>query len=327
LGYNTSALRLLTRRSSQHNMETSMDWMFKTLPCLTAACVLALTLAACNQSPSAPTRSDAAGVATEAGPNGETLKAPAPPLVSPTNDLRLDSRKPTLVVNNVQGKFAGGTFSYEFELLSDSNTVSVLDRTTLSAGSGTTQWEYPTDLERDTAYRWRVRAKMGNASGPWSATWRFITLFEKRTPDPDPNSICFDSVGNVVRNCIPPPNMFHIVQQVVSANPGIMSVRRSCQEGQFGGDHVTGWEFLDKVVDALRLEDTRFGYNCKRGNCHDPSLDVVAYHYGPGPDQGSNQIWAFDIVLQHCGPGATPGWSNISNVRGSGGGWTSRGRF
>jgi hypothetical protein len=326
-GYTIFALRQLTQpRLSPHFLETLMYRMFKTLPWLATACVLAVSLAACNKTPNAPTESEAAGVATEAGPNGETLKVQAPSPVSPTNDLTIDSRRPTMVVTNVQGKFVGGAFSYEFELLNDGNTA--IDRSTQpSGGNNRTQWAYPTDLERDTPYRWRARARMGAAVGPWSTASRFKTIFEKRTPDPDPNSICFDAVGNVVRNCIPPPNMLHIVQQVVAANPGILTPRRSCQEAQWGGDHVTGWEFLDKLVDALRLEDTRFGYNCKRGNCGDPSVDVIAYHYGPGPDEGSPNIWAWDVVTGHCGGGAAPNWSHITNVRGSGGGFTSRGRW
>ena len=325
LGYNTNALRTLAHRSFQQQMETLMYRMSNTLPSLALACAAALTLAACNSSPNAPSRSDAGGVSTEAGPNGETLKVQAPTVLAPANNLRLDTRRPVMTVSNVQGRFVGGSFSYEFELMNDAN--SVIDRTTLAAGATSTTWTYPTDLERDTPYRFRARARMGPNVGPWSATSRFITVFEKRTPDPDPNSVCFDSVGNVVRNCIPPPNMLHIVQRVVAENPGILALQRSCQEGQFGGDHVRGWEFMDKLIDALRLEDTRFGYNCKRGNCNDASLDVVVYHYGPGPDQGSPNIWAWDVMGGHCGPGTTAGWTHITNIRGSGGGFTSRGRW
>jgi hypothetical protein len=300
--------------------------MFNTLPSVAIACAALIVTAACNNSPNAPSSSNPGGVATEAGPNGETLKVPAPQIIAPTNDLRLDTRRPVMTVRNVQGKFVGGTYSYEFELLSDGN--SRLNGATMAQGSGgQTTWTYPTELERDTPYRFRVRARRGDAVGPWTSASRFITVFEKRTPDPDPGSICFDSLGNVVRGCIPPPNMSHIVQQVIAANPGILSPQRSCQEEIFGGNHIAGWEFLDKLVDALRIEDTRWGYNCKRGNCNDPSLDVVAYHYGAGSDQGSPQIWAFDVVAGHCGPAASGVWSHISNVNGSGGAWTSRGRF
>ena len=299
------ALRMLSRRSSQHNMEYLMDRMFKTLPSVATACVLAATLAACNGSPNAPSSSAAAGVAAEAGPNGETLKVQAPTLASPANDLRLDSRRPTMVVNNAAGKFVGGTYSYEFELLSDGNTH--VDGTTVSSGAGTTSWAYPTDLERDTPYRWRARARKGGALGPWSATGRFLTVFEKRTPDPPAGSR------------LPLPNMFHIVQQVAAQYPN--ALRNSCQHA--GGT----WEFMDRVIDALRLEDTRWGYNWKRGVVGDPSLDVVVYHYGSGPDEGSPDVWALDIIGGHCGSNPTVLWSNISGSGGAGAAWTSRGRW
>ena len=246
--------------------------MYRILPRVATACVLALTLAACNGSPSAPSRSEAAGGATEAGPNGETLKVQAPSLSAPANDLRLDSRKPTLVATNVAGKFVGGTYSYEFELLTDGN--SRVAGVTLPSGSGTTTWAYPTDLERDTPYRWRVRARMGNAVGPWSATGRFLTLFEKRTPDPAPGTR------------LPAPNMSHIVFQIAAQFPN--ALRNSCQPD--GGS----WEFMDRLVDALRLEDTRWGYNWKRGNVGDPSLDVVVYNYTAQPDEGNPNVWAFE---------------------------------
>jgi len=279
--------------------------MFKTLPSVATACVLAATLAACNGSPNAPSSSAAAGVAAEAGPNGETLKVQAPALASPANDLRLDSRRPTLVATNVAGKYVGGSFSYEFELLTDGNTR--VDGATLSSGAGTTTWAYPTDLERDTAYRWRVRARMGNALGPWSATRRFLTLFEKRTPDPAPGTR------------LPLPNMFHIVQQVAAQYPSALA--NSCQHA--GGT----WEFMDRVIDALRLEDTRWGYNWKRGVVGDPSLDVIVYNYTAAPDEGNPNVWAIDIIGGHCGSNPTVLWSNISGSGGAGAAWTSRGRW
>ncbi len=58
---------------------------------------------------------------------------------------------------------------------------------------------------------------------------------------------------------------------------------------------------MDKVVDTLRLTDTRFGYNGKRGNAADPSLDVIAYNWGSQPDEGTTEVYIFDILLGHCG--------------------------
>jgi hypothetical protein len=286
-------------------MESLMYRMIKTIPSVATACALAVTLAACNGSPSAPSSSAGGGVATEAGPNGETLKAQAPTVAAPSNNLRLDSRRPTMVVNNVAGKFVGGTFQYEFELLSDGDAR--LAGTTLNAGGGTTTWAYPVDLERDTPYRWRARARMGDAFGPWSETSRFITVLEKRAPDPAPGTR------------LPLPDHFYIVHQVAQQFPG--ALLNSCQE------HGGSWEFMDRVIDALRLEDTRWGYNWKRGIPGDPSLDVIVYNYSAGPDEGNGNVYALDIILGHCGPSPSPAWINISGVGGAGAAWTSRGRW
>jgi hypothetical protein len=214
-----------------------------------------------------------------------------------------------MTVGNSTGRFVNRQFTYEFQLLNDSNGV--IDSTTMAQGNGTTTWAYPTDLERDTPYRWKARARMGNAVGPWSATGRFLTVFEKRSPDPPPGQkLPYPTYGAA------------IVQRVASQRPDLL--RRSCQDD--GGT----WEFLDLVVDTLRLEDTRFGYNCKRGNCSDPSKDIVAFHYGPGPDQGSQDVYIIDTIAGHCGPSPGPIWNDVTGITissGTIGRWTSRGRF
>ena len=66
---------------------------------------------------------------------------------------------------------------------------------------------------------------------------------------------------------------------------------------------------MDRVVDALRLEDSRWGYNCKRGNCGDPSQDVLAYHHLAGPTTTGVTVRTIDIISGHCGtnPGTVLG--------------------
>ncbi|MGH9159620.1 MAG: hypothetical protein ACRD2X_06500, partial [Vicinamibacteraceae bacterium] len=108
--------------------------------------------------------------------------------------------------------------------------------------------------------------------------------------------------------------------QVAQERPDLLS--GSCQDDS----GPAGWMFLDLVVDRLRQLDTRWGYNCKRGNCGDPSEDVVAYHGGRGPTvEGNRDVWVIDVLIGHCGSSPSPGWK----VHGYGGasGWTSRGRF
>jgi hypothetical protein len=79
----------------------------------------------------------------------------------------------------------------------------------------------------------------------------------------------------------PQPNHSHVVRSVADARPDLLF--NSCQE------HGGTWEFMDRTVDALRAVDGRYGYNAKRGNMNDPSLDVVSYFYGSdlGAFQGS----------------------------------------
>ena len=287
-----------------------MHRMFTTLPRVAAACALALTLA-CNRAPSAPTETDATPPASgDAAADGSTLKVTAPTLMSPTNGVTLDSRKPTMVLSNSSGRFVNRQFTYEFQLMDDSGNV--IDTIQMAqGGSGTTTWAYPNDLERDTPYRWRARARMNNAVGPWAGTANFRTVFEKRTPNPPPGQR------------IPRPIWGQaIINRVAAQRPDLL--RNSCQE------HGGSWGFMDAVVDALRLEDTRWGYNCKRGNCADPSHDVLAYNYSSEPDPGTKAVYLIDIIGGHCGPSPTVIWNDVTDIThqsGTTGGWTSRGRF
>ncbi len=56
----------------------------------------------------------------------------------------------------------------------------------------------------------------------------------------------------------------------------------------------------------------------------DVARDEVAYHWGPGPDEGSRDSYAWDIMVGHCGPNPQPAWIDVSDL---GTLWVSRGRF
>jgi hypothetical protein len=274
-------------------------------PRLGTLCLLALAIA-CNRAPSAPSDADAGLLSTtDAAADGSTLKVLPPNLISPIDDHRLDNRRPTLVVANTSGRFVNRSFFYEFQLTDDGGNV--VRSETVGEGESSTSWAYPDDLELDRAYHWRARARLGSAVGPWSGVGRFFTLRERRTPDPPPGQR------------LPVPDRSSVVHQIASQFPG--ALRNSCQE------HGGTWEFMDRVVDALRQEDTRWGYNCKRGNCGDPSLDVVAYHHTAGPTVTGVQVRTVDIIGGHCG--SSPGVSWIVHPEGGPGtnGFTSRGRW
>lgn len=129
----------------------------------------------------------------------------------------------------------------------------------------------------------------------------------QRTPDPAPGQK------------LPLPNVSGVVRDVANQNPQLL--KDSCQGS--GGS----WAFLDLVVDTLRKSDTRWGYNCKRGNCNTPSHDVIDYHFGRGPDEGSPDVYVIDMIVGHCGPDPRPGWLDVTGNGGAGANWTGRGRF
>ena len=90
---------------------------------------------------------------------------------------------------------------------------------------------------------------------------------------------------------LPAPNEFGVVVQLFAERPDL--VARSCQPENGG----TGtWEFMDLLVDRLRLKDTRWGYNSRRGVPGDVARDEVAYHWGSGPDENSRDTYAWDVM-------------------------------
>ena len=71
-----------------------------------------------------------------------------------------------------------------------------------------------------------------------------------------------------------------------------------------------------KRFGRLTCRRSRWGYNCKRGNCGDISLDVVNYYRGSAPTsvaaQGSTDVAIIDIITGHCGPNPTAGWGDVT---------------
>ena len=125
-----------------------------------------------------------------------------------------------------------------------------------------------------------------------------------RSPDPPPGQR------------LPQPNVFGVIQQYFFANPAL--VARSCQDA--GGT----WEYMDGLVDRLRLIDLRWGYNGRRGDANFVARDEIAYHWGAGPSLNSREVYVWDTMGGHCGPTPTPVYFDISDL---GGIWLGRGRF
>jgi hypothetical protein len=244
----------------------------------------------------------------------------------------------TLTTNRPDFKVTNGAISgtsgvaYRFEVSRSADFGQMVAVVTVPVnGSGTTTMSLG-DLPHKTTYYWRVRGSDGSKESDYSNTLQFTTADVPapapgggggggvpggvpvgsggRTPDPTGGRLPLPSYG------------YSVVQAVARANPGALA--NSCQE------HGGSWQFMDQVVDTLRTYDTRWGYNGKRGNANDPSMDVVTYHYGAGPDHNSTQVYIIDVIGGHCGPTPSPAWNDVTDITvnsGTIGRWISRGRF
>jgi hypothetical protein len=158
-----------------------------------------------------------------------------------------------------------------------------------------------------------VRARVQNDFGPWSNWAEFLSPAKPVVVAPPPGSggttVCAAPISPLGpgETRKPRPNDSAIVRQVASNFPA--ALQNSCQE------HGGSWEFMDRAVDALRAKDGRYGYNCKRGNCNDPSVDVASYYWGGGTSiQGNNQVYIFDLIGGHCGSNPVVVWNDVTDI-------------
>ncbi|CAN5820816.1 hypothetical protein BH24ACI4_BH24ACI4_32280 [soil metagenome] len=261
------------------------------------------------------------------------IEAPTPR--SPSGGETTDSLRPELVVTN--GRVAGraGQVDYRFVLSLDQAFTQIVSVHSTGRSDGPVTAIRPeVNLPPGTLFFWRAFGTNGAVDSPPSATQAFRTPAPAAPPAPAPGgggggggTIPPPPPGGRTPNPppggrLPLPNMYSVVAQVAAQYP--QALRNSCQHA--GGT----WEFMDRVVNALRAHDTRWGYNWKRGNVGDPSMDVVDYNWGSGPDEGSTNVYIIDIIVGHCGGDPSPGWGDVTDVTlssGTIGRWTGRGRF
>ena len=139
-------------------------------------------------------------------------------------------------------------------------------------------------------------------------------------------------------DCGPAPrtaDMTWLLERIKADHPEAWAAKLNSDEAACRADS----RYMDLVVDALRngykdpktnrlisRGDKRWGYNCKRGNCNDPSHDVIAYYFGRGePYNRAPQVALVDFIMSTCAPEARPGWLRLRF--GPGTGWTTKGRF
>jgi hypothetical protein len=139
-----------------------------------ALTALAVACSGGDKQPVSPSPS-VGGTSVSAGATSDTvnLKVNAPVLVSPTGGVRLTGASVTLTFQAATGKYVTGeSFTYRVQLLNSASTL--LEEKT---GSALT-YQMSTQFDTDTLYRWRVRAEMQGAAGPWSTTETFRSMLK-----------------------------------------------------------------------------------------------------------------------------------------------------
>ena len=281
---------------------------------------LLLAGAACNSAPQAITAPSAAvgsSTAETAAADGTTLKVSAPPLVSPVAGVRAEDRRPTLIWLSATAKYSGGYVdAYDIQLSTPTDIV--YERTVGLSSPDFGAHLIETDLDYDLVYSWRVRAHIGNPDsvGPWSAWASFMSPTRPVAVAPPPGgstsgSGCSAPISPLGpgENRKPRPNHSATARAIAAQFPTAFA--HSCQE-HYG---AAGWEYMDRTVDALRLIDGRWGYNAKRGNMNDPSLDVASYFYANGDDiNNRHEVYIFDLIGGHCGSTPSPVWIDVTDI-------------
>jgi hypothetical protein len=149
-----------------------------------------------------------------------------------------------------------------------------------------------------------ARYRTGGTANPTVADARFTLTHADadavpgvRTPDPSPGSF------------LPLPPYGIQVMNNVTVDPAL---------------HCLDFQFIDAVVDALRLRDTRWGYLCRGTGCTTGSMDKIAYHATAGPEvAGALGVWVVDIIGSACeAPTRQWGVDGFDPA----GQWTGRGR-
>jgi hypothetical protein len=292
----------------------------------TALALCAVVAVACESGMSSPVSPSAAiGSVSALNSDGSNLKASAPLAISPLFESTNIAVTPTLAARAGAVKYGTGTLAQRFQV-ADSDAFSNIVSSGMGAtdASGVTRFTVDPALTANKRYAWRVRAEMNDAVGPWSNVMAFTTVGAggtpvaptgptatgPRTPDPAPG----------VR--LPLPDMQGVLAQFSNASD-------SCPRGL---KYVNNpWQ--DRVIDAFRQRDTRWGYNGKptRTAADNNGVPVVAagdesaYHYSAGPDQGSFDVHLVDMLGGHCGPTPTITWRVFTGEEP--GFWTGAGRF
>ncbi len=111
----------------------------------------------------------------------------APGLLSPINNERVGSKRPTLTVSASDRNAAIGKLDYEFQVALDQAFGQLVSAAIVPEQGRETSFTPAGDLAADRQHFWRVRAGDGESTSPWGTTQTFRTaLGPGPSPGPGP---------------------------------------------------------------------------------------------------------------------------------------------
>jgi hypothetical protein len=300
----------------------------KTLSAAVAAFGVAAGLSACQSSVHSPFAPSAVvSLGGELNADGSNLKVSAPLGLSPTDGALSVSTTVSLVGRLGNGLYAKSDFSHRFQVADDEGFNNLIQNGPGAIDAqGLARFQVTPALPTGKKVFWRLRTELQDGYGPWSPTMTFTTTGTAAAP---PTTTPTPSSGNLPRTADPPPGQRLPLPNRQDILSQFSDTRDSCP----GGVQYVNNPWLDRVIDAFRQTDSRWGYNAKptrtaSQNGGRPVIaagDESAYHYSAGPDQGSPDVHLIDMLVGHCGSNPQLGWRVFTGEEP--GIWTGAGRF
>ena len=288
----------------------------------------AMAAAGCQRVMNAPTTPSAVRESVSAlNADGSNLKVTAPLGIFPLFEATATPVSPTLSGRGSFGRnITSVALAYRFQVAESESFGNVVSSGMGAVdASGVVRYTVTPALQQNRRYVWRFRAEFQDAVGPWSSVMAFSTVTSGGVPVPPPGT------GGPAgpRPADPPPGQRLPLPDMQGVLARFADARDSCPQGL---KYINNpWQ--DRVIDAFRQIDSRWGYNAKPtknaviDNNGVPVVaagDEAAYHSGAGPSHGSPEVHLVDILISHCGsPSLT--WRVFTGEEP--GIWSGAGRF
>jgi len=221
-------------------------------------------------------------------------------LVSPVNNERVTSRRPTFTAINATRNAAVGSLHYEFHIAVDQAFTKMVAGGIVDEAAGQTSFTAGNDLPYDTTHYWRVKIFDGEGSESWSVT----QIFRSPVTPPPGGGGGGGGGGGAPGSCVS-NNGPAIAACIAAKYPEKLVAGVSLGERQANMGFIR-----DRMIEAGKCGGLDLGQNLKRGG-PDLSIDFLVERRPQG-DMGIDIGYDYDntsvplrVVWAEAGYGAT----------------------